>query len=439
MSTFSTTAHNGAAGTGPFAGFTFDESFGELLQMGFEPLPPWEPQIHVVTGRLCRDLLPDGADSLRQRLISGHAFDLQNALDSAIGEALERLCGGFSHYGEAGRKVQDLPPISLANLPRFSTAEVEHLGPRYSLPEDSATICCAPATCLRSQKQFRVPAQLVYCPYHPGPRETFFWEPTTTGLAAGRSSAAADTSGLLEVIERDALAASWLLKIPGQELSLEEALAGDYLAIHHALYRGCVHVRLALVTLDIPVPVCVAAIYDESSRPHVSFGSGAAGDVQGAAKRALCEAAFTRYTLKLGLAVCGSPTSDPFASDPTTFQQHGLAWADKDAASFSCWLFGSRESSVIPLNGSDLTASPMLNNLVDVVWEAGYVAYSVDLVTPEIEGAGWAVRRVLVPGLQPLNPGRNRNMMDSPRLRQVQRLYGNIMCPGIGKAIHPFC
>ncbi len=80
---------------------TFDERLGLVLQMGFDPLPAWEPQIYLVTGRLSRDLLPDGTDTFRQRCISGHAFDPHEAVDAAVGEALERTFASYSHWETA--------------------------------------------------------------------------------------------------------------------------------------------------------------------------------------------------------------------------------------------------------------------------------------------------------------------------------------------------
>jgi ribosomal protein S12 methylthiotransferase accessory factor len=282
---------------------------------------------------------------------------------------------------------------------------------------------------------------MVFCPYHPGSREKLFWEPTANGLAAGREAAAADVAGLLEVIERDALAVSWLLQIPGLELSPEDALGEEYAATMYAVLRGGVEARLALVSLDIPLPICVAAIYDQSSMPCVSFGAAARTDVRSAAKKALCEAALARYTMKLAIALLvGEPSCELACYDPKTYQEHGLAWARPENAVQTTWVFGNRAVSCHELEASHMPPGEVLNYVVELVGAAGYPVYSCDLSTPELATAGWAVHRLLVPGLQPLNPGRYRRMLRSERLSKVHRWLGqNGSCYKISDFIHPFC
>ncbi len=422
---------------------TFDERLGLVLQMGFDPLPAWEPQIYLVTGRLSRDLLPDGTDTFRQRCISGHAFDPHEAVDAAVGEALERTFASYSHWETAATGDRDFvncPSIGLERIPRFSDTELIHLGNSYGQPDSRAVRSWYPAESLATRLNVRVPAQLVFCPYHPPPSETLFWEPTTTGLAAGRGSEAAEVAGLLEVIERDALAVTWLLQLPGQELPLQAARKDAYPFVIHSLRRGSAEIRLALVTIDIPVPVCVAAIYDDSSMPHVAFGSSAALDVRTAAKKALCEAAFTRYTLKLGIALFGEQCLDPFTDDPKTYQEHGLAWARKESAARSTWIFGKRSIPCFHPIDSGERQNALLPRLVSMVSQAGYDVYRCDLSTPEIASAGWSIRRIIVPGLQPLNPGRYRRMLQSAR---VEGTHHQLKRPGKGtsvnSAVHPFC
>lgn len=417
----------------------FDPRLGIIPQMGFDPLPPWEPQIHLITARLAKELLPDGSDTLRQIFASGHGFDRERALVSATGEALERVFGGFTSWIEHDKTFVELPLIELERLPQFSDSELEHLDERYGLL-DLSGLARYPATRLGTSECYSAPAQLVFCPYHPNEEEKLFWEPTANGLASGLSSTAAQIAGMLEVVERDALAVSWLLRIPGQELSLTEALGKDHKAFAHSMHRGPTTVRLALLSLDIPIPVCVAAIYDEASMPCVAFGSGASIDLKTAAQKALSEAALVRYTLKLRLNVLQDRASHPENCDPKTFQEHGLAWVDPENATLTKWIFGSRMASCPSIGNALMHPQSILDHLIDTIAEAGYRVYACDLTRAELASRGWVVQRVIIPGLQPLNPGRYRRMQRSERLVSVHKwLRGNQQPLTMFDAVHPFC
>lgn len=424
------------SGLGPF----FDERWGAVLQMGLEPLPPWEPQIRLVTARLSRELLPDGGDTLRQRLVSGHGFDRQRALDSAMGEAIERVFGGFSNQTGESESISELPLSDLRRLPQFSQAELDHLGNRYGRLHLGDAVAYVPATDLATGRRCRVPAQMVFCPYHPRTGEKFFWEPTATGLASGRSCDSARIAGLLEVIERDALAVSWILKIPGQELPLDQALGKEYETIVYELMRGHATARLAIVSLNIPLPVCVAAIYDETSKPCAAFGAAAALDIQTAASKALCEAALVRYTIKLRISVLKEESLDPSDCNPATYQEHGLAWANPESLSKTEWLFGNRRAAYSSLGDSNMSPDKALDHLLGVIGDAGYGALDCDLSTPELTDFGRRVHRMIVPELQPLNPGRYRRMLDSERLIDIcDRMGSRYDQSSINNYVHPFC
>lgn len=417
----------------------FDERAGIVCRMSFESLPPWEPQVQLVFGRLAGGLFPDYSDSLRKQSVSGHSLHRSQAIEGAFGEAIERTFASASECPIPS--ATDFPYIDLHQLPRFSAEELEHLGPGYGRPDDWREPPPAlPVEMIGSDKWFSAPAQMVLCPYHPASTEKLFWEPTTTGVAAGNATDAARIAGLLEAIERDAVAVSWMLRIPGCELSLDEVFRDESPFVKYNLLRGAAEVRLAVVSLDIAVPVCLAAIYDFREKPGLAFGSAAALDVRTAATRALSEAALSRYTLKLRINALRETELDPSSDDPRTYQDHGLAWANPELAPQSSWLFGSRFVELEQLKTTDVSSDFTFQELVERVNDRGYSVYCCNLSGDALASMGWSVQKVLVPGLQPLNPGRYRRMVESDRLRKISSLYmkdsGELT---LNSFIHPFC
>jgi ribosomal protein S12 methylthiotransferase accessory factor len=403
-----------------------DRRYGPVEDLRLEHVAPWEPQVRVVAATLAREITPLGADLGRQRRVFGCALDLDTAVMSVVGEAIERLAGSDSRTqrptAAAARRAD------LDRVPQWSDAERRHLGDRYAR-DLGAVVDWVPGRRLADDAPVFVPAQLVYCPYHPAAPDGLAWEPTTTGLAVGRDRAGPLLRGLLEAIERDALACAWSLRRPVVEMPPRIALGALWPWVRRQVLRGDLRLTVGLVPTDLGAAVAVARLTSDRGPIHTSFGSGAALSVEAATVKAVVEACLVRHTLHTRTAL-DPPTDppDPCTADPRDFHEHGLVWRAADATATD-WFF----------RGEGYPAPPAsdLDELVRRVQDAGFVPLASDL-TATASASGWFAVRVVVPGLQPLNPGRHKIMTNSPRLRRIVGLPPDSGPVPVNPEVHPW-
>jgi len=405
--------------------------YGQVQDLRLEHVPPWEPQVRIVSATLAREITPSGADVGRQRRVFGCALDLDTAVASAIGEAIERLAGcDVRPRPPALRPARDDSRVDLSPIPRWSEPELRRLGDRYHR-DLSATTDWVAGRRLGDNVPVLVPAQLVYCPYHPVPPERLAWEPTTTGLAVGQDRPETLLRGLLEVIERDALACAWLLHRPAASLDAPTVMGERWPRMRQQLLRGGLRLSLGLVPSDLGAVVVVARLVADGGPISTSFGSAAALSLEAAAVKAVVEACLVRHTLLTRITIEPPRPTNPRVAEPVDFHEHGLAWMTADPAA-SDWLFDSAAVAAVP------PLAKGLHELVQRVHTAGYQPLGADLVTPAF-ASGWHAVRVVVPGLQPLNPGRHKVMTDSPRLRRVAGLAPDRKMMPLNIEVHPWC
>ena len=181
----------------------------------------------------------------------------------------------------AGDLAPDLEFVDL--VPRIGLA----ITPDLMIP----TVLCHDVTTGRT---VRLPAELVFLPFDPEPSATLFgW--SSNGLASGNSVDEATLHGLLEVLERDAMAmrrvrddSLWIaprdLPEPFASLAAEWRSIGIELAVRHLPNA-----------FDLP---CFAAYLHEAENSCVQLAGGSAMhlDRKTALTRAVCEAAQSRLS-----------------------------------------------------------------------------------------------------------------------------------------------
>jgi ribosomal protein S12 methylthiotransferase accessory factor len=130
------------------------------------------------------------------------------------------------------------------------------------------------------------------------------WVATTNGLSAGSTREDAITSGLYEVIERDAvtisICAAMQHDIPTRRVDLDKACNPECLELVEMI-RSCgarVFVYDCTSEFGVPAYVCVIAEPEKGLGLHRGAGCHVNGDV--AMARAICEAAQTRCILMAG-------------------------------------------------------------------------------------------------------------------------------------------
>jgi ribosomal protein S12 methylthiotransferase accessory factor len=165
----------------------------------------------------------------------GAGFSLDNHMSEikAFGEFIERNCGfltlsdegwdsktifgSYKNLTSEGLSCLDLSELILLEDSLYTNPNFPYA--RYS-PEDSISwykgknLICGTETWLPSQKVF------LRFPKHGN--EPNYLTNMSTGLACGTGSHQAIINALYEVVERDSFILTWLLKIPGVEIEVDE-------------------------------------------------------------------------------------------------------------------------------------------------------------------------------------------------------------------------
>jgi ribosomal protein S12 methylthiotransferase accessory factor len=225
----------------------------ERLGKGGEPLHTYLGSYPMA---LASDSLLQLRHSLRQRAYGKGRSDAQ-ARASALCEALERTCAVFRGEEELVRRASARELGKLAISPReymgFSERQLatgEDNAPR-PFPEELA-LDWTPLRSLTSQSVRYLPTACCYL-FHPGP-DTAFCRADSNGNASGATLEEAILHGILELVERDAVALWWYNRIrrPGVDLSsLDDPFFREQVALHRELQR---ELWVLDITSDFGIP-----------------------------------------------------------------------------------------------------------------------------------------------------------------------------------------
>ncbi len=223
--------------------------------------------------------------NLFDKVCAGKGRSVEQARVSALCEALERYSGvyqGDEARVRATKNELGSAAVALNDLLNFSGAQYRARGitgpgadPRGGSPEPleaSMAIDWTPAWSLSRQERRYIP--LTYC-YSEAPLEsgTLFCQPCGNGVAAGTCLEEAILQGLLELIERDAVAIWWYNRICRPAIDIQsfgdsyfDALCADYARLGWKVWS-------LDLTHDLGITTCAAIAHrDEPERFAIGFG-----------------------------------------------------------------------------------------------------------------------------------------------------------------------
>ena len=381
------------------------ESIGELESF---PLPYYLATVADTTAF---------SDASAPTQSAGCAVDWNTALIKAVGEGLERYCAGtyrddnFVHASETDLENT----LSPADFPRRERS------PAYDPAGEHRWV---EGTNLATGERAYLPAAAVQFPQ---PGEALI-PSITTGLGLGSSTSDALTSGLTEVIERDATMLSWYSTFEPLGLEVDHEA---YVTLQKRARSEGLETTALLCTQDVDVPVVAVAVhrdleiatdaYDEPW-PHFAIGSAADLDGERAAIGALEEALQNWMELR-GIG-------------PDDADQAGGAIGEYGA-------FPDRARSLVDVEprvaagrvGPDPTptGSDEVEELLERVTDAGLTPYAARLTTRDVEQLGFEAVRVVVPEAQPLF---TRDPYFAERAETVPEALG--FEPRLEREFHPY-
>ncbi|MFE4022768.1 TOMM precursor leader peptide-binding protein [Streptomyces sp. NPDC059101] len=349
--------------------------------------------------------------------------DPVNARVCAVGETLERYAAGvydpdrfvratLAELGDTAIDPRDLP---LGSAGEYAAQR------RYAPFDPDVAIDWVAGTSLTTGRPRYVPACAVYLPYRFPPAHKPWFDPISTGLAAGGSYHHAVLGGLMESVERDATLVFWENRLTLPSLDLTGLPDGPARRIVDRITAEGATVTCKDLTTDLGVPaVAVRFAEGTAERPVVVHAARADLDPHTALLGALEEACLCRTGAGIWLEEGEVPPADAALSSLSEFclyycaperQQHLAFWAD-----------GPRHP---------LPAPRPAGSLQDDVAEAvrrlaarGHEAIAVDLTPIDVAECGVSVVRTVVPGLCPLTLRSDFHRRGGPRVRHAPVAMG---------------
>lgn len=406
---------------------------GIILDVVEDPLPPTSFGLfHLVA------LTPHtGRHTLKcRRNGSGYALTRETAAHRALGEALEAYSVAM-HWGQVElirRSFLDvtetaLDPRRMSLVSPEEARQLQHMSGALVPFDPHRPMLWTWGARLPDKQPVLVPASMVYMSYdfvqHDDPP---IWQPTSSGLACGSSGAAAILSGLLEVIERDALLMAWWNRLPCPRVP--DHFLVEIPEVSHLLDRIARRgLRLIVnnVTMETGIPVYMAWLVDSSGRwPAAALGAAAHLNPVCAISKAVVEACQVYLYLQPALKCSTRELNrETLQHNIQTFADHGLLYSYPEMLPSLRFLHEAPwDQTPQPISLASGEADADCQTCLQMLSAKGLEAYVVDLTVPEIASCGFHVVRTLVTGAQHLACLGQLRLLANPRLYRIPRLLG---------------
>jgi ribosomal protein S12 methylthiotransferase accessory factor len=307
---------------------------------------------------------------------AGSGLDPRRAFESCVGEGIEYL----SQFAQPDDKLETRSLRAEALDPGVS-GFVEAVFAACGVPVDRA-IDWMPVRRITDGAASWFPADLCLRRAVPD-----FVPPMklSTGCAAGVTREAATLRGLLELIERDAVALWWRGGRRPRSMPIDGETAALLVRIRAG--QGGRQTMLLDITSDLGVPV-VAAFSTRPDGYGFAIGTAARADFAEAAGSAIFEMCQSELSLHV-IAAKQRESGQAALNEGDLRQLNRASLLSVDG----CLLLRPDDDSPKPLVVADETVDAMARRLA----ERGIVAWSLDLTRPQF---GVPVVRVVAPGLQ---------------------------------------
>jgi ribosomal protein S12 methylthiotransferase accessory factor len=363
----------------------------------------------------------------------GAGFAKKDALNATVGESLERYAAGLIPSRElrlaswAELVAQGESAVRPDAFGLFSAGQYAEPGFPFEPFTEDTRVRWVGVRRWPDGAPTWMPASQVYLYYRRIEGEASIAPSISTGLAAADSFAGAVLAGLCEVLERDALAVSWLHRLPPRPVAAE-AIAASSRVGHHLSAATSWRVRFYDLSLEFSPSVVVAVMEQPGgSEPALSFGSACRTSPTRAVEKAFLEAAqgltYVRRLLKQHRDFC----ADPDFANVDDFTKHAILYTRHPELRRQVgYLLHPDEPPRCdrPVRAECAEQGDQLERVVTELAAAGLRTYVADLSTPDTRRVGVSVCRVVVPGLQHLSGTHRYRLLGNPRLRSVVKPLG---------------
>lgn len=423
---------------------SLESPFGLVSRTAELPQAAGEPVFSIWTG-----FLGDPSQSLRSQRSWAHrsesgnfdgaggAVDPERARHIAIVETMERYSSCSWTEEEL---IWDTPAglgdaaIGPERWPACSATELAD--PRCGLvaPDSRIPLRWVKGWSLTRGREVFVPAVLVYLNFPVRSPSERFTNPVSTGTAAHSDLREAVLGGLLEVVERDAIALTWLQRLRLPRVVVDPFALDPVTAEYHRVGTSTeLEVHLRDATTDYGVPTLYAV---QTSRVDPELAQVVAATCDVDPQRALAKIHRELASLRIALrSHARGPRAEEIKGQDLTVVGGALAAADASMRHvFDFLLEGPRPEHALAgignLGGVDdggrlaAPAPDPLERVMASLEGAGAEAVVVDITTDEARQVGMHVVKALIPEAMPLSFSHHARYLATPRLYEAPRAMG---------------
>ncbi|CAM5637537.1 YcaO-like family protein [Streptomyces fumanus] len=358
----------------------------------------------------------------------------------AVGETLERYAAGV--YDPAGlvrasAAALGEEAVDPRSLPLGSPAEYDRHD-RLAPYDPEAEIDWVPGRSLTTGRTRYVPACAVYLPYRFPPGHRAWYDPISTGLAAGGSFHHAVHGGLMEAVERDASVVFWENRLVLPTLDLDGLPDGPARRIVERMRAQGVTVTAKDLTTDLGIPaVGVRFLRHTERRPVVTHSARADLDPHAALLGALEEGCLGWAGARLWQDNLDAGETIPAPGDVlSTLKEFSLFyWAPDRLAHLAFW----DEGPLLPVPAARPSAGlpADVTEAVRRLAARGHETIAVDITPVDVAECGVTVVRTVVPGLCPITLRSDFHRRGGPRVFRAPLAMGVRETPLTEEQLNP--
>jgi len=341
------------------------------------------------------------------------------AMTSCLAEALERYCMSYIPDSEIiVKKNKEIDPahmfddFSLYNDEQYNETAL-FLNPYKERIEWTKIYS------IKDNNFMFWPASLIYLPFDLNKPVA---ETTSTGMAAGFTIEECIKSGLLELIERDALMINFMQRLNPPEIDIN-TIGG----LNKKLIRKIneeYSIKIYKLYSDINVPIYLSVIYkDEKKQKHYGIGACSSLNSDYAISKSLKECLFT-YFYSLNIMNVRQKDSNKIK----TLYEHFLYYQGDN---FNKLLFDSRKEKY---KKEEIKFEDILRDLE----KNGIKVFYKELTTDDIKETGIKVVKVIAPSLIDLNKSHIYPRLGAKRFFSVPKKLGLKCNDRLTEFPHPF-
>ncbi len=240
-----------------------------------------------------------------------------------------------------------------------------------------------------------------------------FCQVTSNGLAAGATRADASMRAAVELIERDAFMISWLARLPGRRIALDDSIDPGTREVARQIAERGARLELYLLDVGLAVPTVLAVGFGDGRRwPGATVAMAAHLSPRAAIRKAVLEQGHVGPYLRR-LMLEGNQIIPERPEDVRTLSDHAIYYFPPSRASAFAFLDAGERTPAAQL---EEPADLSLGGLVARVRAAGHRVAVVDVTSPDLVGTPFRIARALGPGFQQIHFGHALGQLGNPRL-----------------------